>query len=238
VDGPPAAPGSRPGYAPRSCPEYEVLANRLFSYAVPLFKHLLRTGLIKRQLLALRLPVSLNSDDYERLHTSMAARDALAITTVIAGEAYFRQTVIPNKKWTPDGGASLETFFVNGCLLHFATSVRSWRKEHPEWAIASGSATANEEALDAAADPQADALIDAVENRDVIDRLAAQAPPTVKRIMQLMLEGHSFAEIGEHLSLSTRAVEGRLHRFRTQVKKDMRRGRVGFPHTLTAPDAT
>jgi hypothetical protein len=34
------------------------------------------------------------------LHTSIAVRDALAITVVIAGEEYFRRTVIPNKKWT------------------------------------------------------------------------------------------------------------------------------------------
>ena len=168
---------SQPDSAPRPCPEYEILANRLFAYAVPLLKHLLRTGLIKKKLIDLRLPVVLTSDDYERLHTSISARDALAITVVIAGEEYFRRTVIPNKKWIPDGGASLETFFVNGCLLHFATSVRSWRKEHPEWAITPGTRGANEDRSDTVADPQADAFMDAVENRDVIDRLAAQAPP-------------------------------------------------------------
>lgn len=237
VDGPPATTGRQPSSIPHPCPEYEILADRLFAHAVPLFKYLLRTGLIKRKLLDLRLPVGLTSDDYERLHTSIAARDALAITVVIAGEEYFRRTVIPNKKWTPDGGASLETFFVNGCLLHFTTSVRSWRKEHPEWAITPGAGTTNEETSDTVADPEADAFIDAVENRDVIDRLAAQAPPMVKAIMQLMLAGHSFAEIGEQLGISTRAVEGRLHRFRTQIKKDMRRGRLDLPLTLANPDA-
>lgn len=235
--GPPALTASQPDSAPRPCPEYEILANRLFAYAVPLLKYLLRTGLIKKKLLDLRLPVVLTSDDYERLHTSITARDALAITLVIAGEEYFRRTVIPNKKWIPDGGASLETFFVNGCLLHFATSVRSWRKEHPEWAVTPGTSGANEDRSDTVADPQADAFMDAVENRDVIDRLTAQAPPMVKTIMQLMLEGHSFAEIGEYLGISTRAVEGRLHRFRTQVKKDIRRGRLNLPLAIATPDA-
>ena len=237
VGGPPAPAESQSDSAPRLCPEYEILADRLFIYAVPVFKDLLRTGLIKRALLDLRLPVGLTSDDYERLHTSIAARDALAVTVVIAGEEYFRRTVIPNKKWAPDGGASLETFFVNGCLLHFAASVRSWRKEHPEWAITPRNGSASEETWDTVADPQADALMDAVENRDVIDRLAAQAPPMVKTIMQLMLEGHSFARIGEHLGISERAVEGRLHRFRTQIKKDITRGRLDLPLVLAAPDA-
>lgn len=227
-----ALTGSRPAPAPPPCPEYEVLANRLFAYAVPLFKSLLRTGLIKKELLDRSLPNSLTSDDYERLHTSMAARDALAITIVIAGEEYFRRTVIPGMKWNAEGGASLETFFVNGCLFHFAASVRSWRKEHPGWAVTSG------EPSDAVADPQAAAMMEAVENRDLIDRLAALAPPMVKTIMLLMLDGLSFAEIGERLGISTRAVEGRLHRFRTQVKKSVRRGRLDLPLALTAPDAT
>jgi DNA-directed RNA polymerase specialized sigma24 family protein len=237
VDRPPTSEGSQPGSVPSPCPEYEVLANRLFAYAVPLFKHLLRTGLIKKELCDLRLPITLASDDYERLHTSMAARDALAVTVVIAGEDYFRRTVIPNKKWTPDGGASLETFFVNGCLLQFASSVRSWRKEHPEWATTPATGLASEETPDGVADPHADAVMDVVENRDVIDRLTTQAPPMVRVIMQLMLEGYSFCEIGEHLGISTRAVEGRLHRFRTQLKKDIKGGRLDLPVTLAAPDA-
>lgn len=237
VGDPPASKEGQSGFAARPCPEYEILANRLFGYAVPVFKHLLRTGLIKAALLDLHLPVGLNSDDYERLHTSMAARDALAVTVVINGEQYFRRTVIPDNKWVPDGGASLETFFVNGCLLRFADSVRSWRKEHPEWAIAPGSRPATEKSWETVADPQADAYMDAVENRDVIDRLAAQAPPMVKTILELMLEGHSYAQIGDYLGISERAVEGRLHRFRTQIKKDVRRGRLDLPIPLGVPDA-
>lgn len=233
----PALTGSRPAPAPQPCPEYQVLANRLFAKAVPLFKSLLRTGLIKKALLDRSLPNGLTSDDYERLHTSMAARDALAITIVIAGEDYFRRTVIPSMKWNADGGASLETYFVNGCLLHFAASVRSWRKEHSEWAVTPVAGTAWEDPSDAVADPQADAMMDAVENRDLIDPLAALAPPMVKTIMLLMLEGLSFAEIGERLGISARAVEGRLHRFRTQVKRNVRRGRLDLPPALAAPGA-
>jgi DNA-directed RNA polymerase specialized sigma24 family protein len=240
IDG--SMPGTRHGLtasalAPQVCPEYEVLANRLFAYAVPLFKGLLRTGAIKKKLLDRSLPIGLTSDDYERLHTSMAARDGLAVTVVIAGEQYFRETVIPNMKWRVDGGASLETFFVNGCLLHFAASVRSWRKEHPEWTRPLGTIGANEEPSEAIADARADDMMAAVENRDLIDRLAAMAPPSVKSIMFLLLEGFSFAEVGERLGLSARAVEGRLHRFRTQVKKDARRGRLDLPRIFVASDA-
>jgi DNA-directed RNA polymerase specialized sigma24 family protein len=223
--------------SPRPCPEYEVLANRLCGCAVRLLKSLLRTGRIKEELLHRGLPVGLANDDYERLHTSMAARDALAITIVIAGEEYFRRTVIPRMKWYPDGGASLETFFVNGCLLHFASSVRSWRKEHPEWFLTPGPGTLSCQAPDTAPDPQADAMMEAVENRDLINRLTALAPPMVKAIMLLMLEGFSFAEIGDHLGISERAVEGRLHRFRATVKKDARRGLLYLPPAFSTPGA-
>ena len=52
-------------------------------------------------------------------------------------------------------------------------------------------------------------MIKAIEDRDIIRRLSATAPPPVKLIMQLMLEDLTFAEIGERLDLSARAVEGR-----------------------------
>jgi DNA-directed RNA polymerase specialized sigma24 family protein len=126
---------------------------------------------------------------------------------------------------------------MNACLLHFAASVRSWRKEHPEWTTAPGTRITDPRTPQDFADPQASALLDSIEHRDVIDRLAAQASPMVKMIMQLILEGHSFAEIGEQLQISTRAVEGRLHRFRTQIKKDVRRGRLVLPPDLAVPDA-
>jgi hypothetical protein len=74
-------------------------------------------------------------------------RDARAVTIVIAGEDYFRGTVIPNVKWNAVGGARLEPFFVNGCLHHFAASVRSRRKEHPQWTTP-GTEMADEETAD------------------------------------------------------------------------------------------
>jgi len=214
------------------CPEYQVLASRLVGYAIPLFKDLLRTGKIKKALLDRRLPAGLTSDDYLRLHTSMAARDALAVGVVIAGEDYFRRTVIPNRKWTAEGGASLETYFVNGCMHHFASAVREWKREHPEWAGILACSPPSSEWADLAADPNARHEIEAIEDRDLIQRIMATAPPLVRTIMLLMLEGYSFSEIGEKLSLSARAIEGRLHRFRTQLKKDARRGRLDIPAGL------
>lgn len=217
----------------RPCPEYEVLANRLFEYAVPVFKSLLRNGAIKKELLARSLPTGgLTSDDYERLHTSMPARDALAIAVVIAGEDYFRRTVIPKKMWNAERGTSLETFFVNGCMLHFASSVRSWKREHPEWSNSPMTADAPGADTRSSADMHASDMMDAVENRDLVNRLLAKASPIVGTILRLMLEGFSFAEIGERVGLSERAVEGRLHRFRTQVKKDVQRGRLDLPPAI------
>jgi RNA polymerase sigma factor (sigma-70 family) len=242
LDGPAApdeqVPTLKRGLASRAlrpCPEYEVLANRLFEYAVPVIKNLLRNGAIRKELLARRLPTGgLTSDDYERLHTSMPARDALAIAVVIAGEYYFRRTVIPKKMWSAEGGTSLETFFVNGCMLHFASSVRSWKKEHPEWSNSPRSAESPEVDTETSADIRASDMMDAVENRDLVNRLLAKASPMVETILRLMLEGFSFAEIGERVGLSERAVEGRLHRFRAQVNKDVQRGRLDLPPTIAS----
>ena len=76
-----ASEGCATGKGPLPCLEYQVLASRLVGSAVPFLKKLLRTGSIKKQLLTRRLPNNLTSDDYERLHTSKAARDELALTS-------------------------------------------------------------------------------------------------------------------------------------------------------------
>jgi DNA-directed RNA polymerase specialized sigma24 family protein len=214
------------------CPEYQLLASRLVRPAIYTFKDLLRTGKIKKELLDRSLPIGLTSDDYLRLHTSMPARDALAVGVVIAGEDYFRRTVIPNSKWSADGGASLETYFINGCFLHFASAVREWKREHPEWTRILAYADAPNESTDLATDPEAADLIEAVEDRDLIRRLIAKASPLDKSIMLLILEDFSYSEIGEKLGLSARAVEGRLYRFRVLIKKEARRGRLDIPPRL------
>jgi hypothetical protein len=214
------------------CPEYQVLASRLVRPAIHTFKELLRTGKITKQLLDRRLPIGLTSDDYIRLHTSMPARDALAIGVVIAGEDYFRRTVIPSGKWSADGGARLETYFINGCFLHFASAVREWKREHPEWTGIIAYKSAPDESADLAADPESDGLMETVENRDLIRRLMAKASPLDRSIMVLILEDATFSQIGEKLGLSTRAVEGRLYRFRVLLKKEARRGQLDIPPRL------
>jgi len=222
------------GAAPLPCPEYQVLANRLVGRAIPLFKKLLRTGEIKRELLNRRLPSGLTSDDYLRLHTSMSARDALAIGVVIAGEDYFRRSVIPNGKWRADAGASLETYFINGCLHHFTSAVKEWKREHPEW---TGKLIYDHWPGDSPTDSRditASDLICTVEDRDLIRRLMTRASPLTRAIMALMLQGYSFSEIGERLSLSARAIEGKLYRFRTELKRDARYGRLEIPPGLLA----
>jgi hypothetical protein len=217
------------------CPEYQVLASRLVGYAMPVFKNLLRTGKIKKELLALNLPHTLTSDDYQRLHTSMAARDALALAVVRAGEEHFRRKIIPNRTWRADGRASLETYFVGGCLYNFAVAVRTWKREHPEW---SGFNANSDCSLDDAkfsfgsTISTLDTPDEVVGNRDLIRHLIRIASPLVGRIMVGILEGYTFAEIGEQLGLSARAIEGRVHRFRTQLKEDARRGRLEIPPGL------
>jgi hypothetical protein len=230
------APYKRSTDAPRldrvPCPEYQVLASRLVGYAMPVFKDWLRTGKIKKELLGRHLPHTLTSDDYLRLHTSMAARDALAVAVVIAGEEYFRRNVIPNRKWRADGKASLETYFVVGCLYQFAIAVRAWKQEHPEWS----EARLNSDFLiDEIGFPAGSAISTPDEvagNRDLIRYLIQIAPPLVGRIMLGIFEGYTFMEIGEQVGLSARAVEGRMHRFRTQLKDDSRRGRLEVPPGL------
>lgn len=223
-------PGLRPKTLRAPCSEYQVLASRLVAYAMPVFKDWLRSGNIKKELLDRHLANPLSGDDYLRMHSSLAARDALAVAIVIAGEEFFRSNVIPNHKWRSDGRASLETYFVVGCLYTFAKAVREWRREHPEWSDTLVPFNGDE----LLSIPAASNSMELTNERDLVLNLIKIAPPLVAQIISGMLAGYTYAEIGEQVGLSERAIEGRMYRFRTNILKDANRGRIEIPADIMA----
>ncbi|GAB3244333.1 helix-turn-helix domain-containing protein [Kineosporia babensis] len=217
-------------WAFRPCPEYEVLAQRLYRYAVPVLKSMLRTGRIRQALADRGLPSGgLTATDTIRLHSSMEARDALAIGLIIAGEHLFRTRVIPESKWKADGGASLETFFLTGCLMRFSDTVSKWRSEHPAWSVCVSDDELAALVRDVEPDPAQQ-----IADRGLLQQIERFASPTVRQILQLLGHGLSATEISDQLGMSPRAIEGQLYRFRSSLRAEHRRGRLDLPDAWTA----
>ncbi len=68
---------------------------------------------------------------------------------------------------------------------------------------------------------------DAAIASDTLARAAALAPQETRAILHLALQGYTHPEIGQHVGLSERAVEGHLYRLRRKIKAAVKRSREG-----------
>ncbi len=103
----------------------------LVAYAMPVVKDALRSGKMPKLLSDKGVIQAISASDRVVLHTSLEARDDLAIDTVAAGEDHLKKITIPKNRWKPDEGASIETFFVTGCLFSSRPCTGGGRKSGP-----------------------------------------------------------------------------------------------------------
>lgn len=198
-------------------PRAALLRSRLWEYALPVVKSMLRSGRIREACRQHGVIVRITPTDREALHTSIQERDALAVDTITRGERYFMKKVIRTRRWSPDGGASLETYFVGACLLAFPRAYDQWSRERSDRLARLQYGLIplmdKEQPTGAAADPELLAV-----QRDLVGQVFARASTTARAIMNLIASDHTYAEIGVLLGLSERAVEGHMYRLRKSVK--------------------
>ncbi|MCY7341874.1 MAG: sigma-70 region 4 domain-containing protein [Pseudonocardia sp.] len=73
---------------------------------------------------------------------------------------------------------------------------------------------------------------------DTLRRILRVSSPEARMICWLILNGHNQAEIAEKLEITTRAVEGHMHRLRKRVEKMVARGAIQTRHQLQDSQAT
>ncbi|WP_345475900.1 hypothetical protein [Actinoallomurus oryzae] len=102
---------------------HQDLNAELIRYAVPVLKYLLQTGMIISKCKRLRREIS---DVDGLLELTAADRDDLAYEMVADGMLVFTRGVFEDRRWSPAGGASLKTYFVNACVMQFPSLYRKW----------------------------------------------------------------------------------------------------------------
>lgn len=129
----------------------------------------------------------------------------LAGETVAVAIHKFRENVLIPRKWRPDKGASLKTFFIGQCVFRFPNIYRRWLRERE----------GSYRGCRPPPEPRA-----AGDNPEVAvrlrRRLRAIDDDTLRRIVVMDGEGYNDREIAKATGLSRRAVEGRLSRFRAK----------------------
>ena len=119
-------------------------------------------------------------------------------------------------RWTPEGGATLTTYFVGQCIICFPNLYRAWRARWPEtWVPLT---TLDEEsARYALAVDQVDPAATAIAPME-LSWVAAQFDERTVRALMLQELGYQVDEIAEQLKCSEKAVEMRLYHHRRRMR--------------------
>ncbi len=157
-----------------------------------------------------------------RIHRDDAV--AIADLTVTLGLQLFDKTVLRQRTWRPEGGASIKTFFIGGCLLKLSNACRMWRADTPACEVPTGDALPVVPVQRPPSDPQ-----DLVIVQEMIDAAIGPEPERVKRMLAWTMDGYTHREIAEALGDGTteRGVEGELHRARRRARLRLQGGDNG-----------
>lgn len=143
----------------------------------------------------------------------------LAGETNAAALSYFRTDVLIPRVWDPTRGASITTFFVGACVLHFPNVYRRWLREAGVEQVRPDEDLA---ILEVVEDPGHYARPDG--RAELVSSFEAAArDPVLREILILEAQGFTKQEIAVKLATSLKAVESRLYRFREE--RDGRRVR-------------
>jgi DNA-directed RNA polymerase specialized sigma24 family protein len=192
--------------------EYEIFADDLARYAIPVLRGWMYSGYIF--FLAAKRGYRLAPSDAEldQLRRDSALRDELAIMTVAKALRFFRSRALLAGGWTVDGGASLTTYFTGSCVFVFPNEFRRHRRTQQRWREQDLLDNRGFIAAASAAQDPAGIVAGNLWVEGCLDQLDERA----RAIVELRMDDYSQAEIVEMLGeTSIRAIEGVLYRLRT-----------------------
>lgn len=135
-------------------------------------------------------------------------RAELANETVALAVSTFKQQALIEGRWTFDGGATLKTYFIGTCVFAFPNLYRKWSTERAalQSKISIEYGTVDWSGLSQDPSEMAIARLHIWEGFDSI------SDERTKSVIILQTMGYTYAEIGEILQITSRAVEGLIRR--------------------------
>ena len=195
-------------------PDYEIFAGELAAYGYPVILAWLRRGVIWKHCADRGRPLRPTDMDREILGSEFEERLELALETVAEALKFFKDRVLRPGLWSFDGGATLTTFFIGACLLAFPNVFRRWQAAQRRWSMAlTAEMLRCPEGRTLADLPTADPA-DVVAGRAAVLSELTSMPAGTGAAAALVVDGMSFAEAGDFLKMTDRAIEGRLYRYR------------------------
>ena len=135
-------------------------------------------------------------------------RAELANETVALAVNNFKQQALVEGGWTYDGGATLKTYFIGACVFVFPNLYRKWSTER---AASQHLISIDAETVDRSSLPQDPGEM-AVTRLHIREGLNNIPDERTKSVIILQEMGYTYAEIGEILQITSRAVDGLIRR--------------------------
>ena len=186
--------------------DWDKFADVLVEYGLAVLKAWISTAVIERHVwerTGIRLqapPVQLSSEDAEDLSAS-----------TVAGALFrFRNRVLCAGLWTPNGGASLSTYWIGYCILRYPDVYRPWLKEQNRWHSAFQGV--QNDLLVGMAPEHSDPARQLEVEAEVEEALSSVQVKETQQILKLKAQGYSHIEISELLGCTTKSIESRLDR--------------------------
>jgi DNA-directed RNA polymerase specialized sigma24 family protein len=125
----------------------------------------------------------------------------------------FTKAVFQDRRWSPDGKASLKTYFVNACILQFPALYREWLDQRR--AIPAGL-----EIDLGRANPALDPALTVVLQDEAARMLDKISDPRIQEVVVLRGAGYTAKDAARRAGLTEKAAEGRLARIRPSLKDE------------------
>jgi len=187
-------------------PEYAVLEEELADYGIASMRAMLKSGwiFVKCARKGIKLP---------RWPMTAEDREELAVETVGRALPIFRQRILVEGAWKPEGGASLTTYFVNFLPFQFANAYREWHRNQE------GNVGWYEDIPDDTPAPEPGPEPVVLQRQQIRDGLMAIQPEKTRAALVLTEDGYDQQEIAEIIGDGTtsRSVEGLLRRHREKI---------------------
>lgn len=194
--------------------EWRAVEAALVAVAVPVLHDVLLGGLLAPKSLALNRPVVPTAEETAALRQDVDARIDLVHAAVVEGIRQFCRLTLEGRGWQPDGGASLVTYVVNGCVRALNNPFRSWRARRAR--TPSTEPLPGEEVTGHPMSAQPDALAQLIAEEDWKALLASMPPNLAQAARLWRLTGWPWARIAGELGISERSLEGLKSRWRKQ----------------------
>ncbi|MFW3469900.1 hypothetical protein ACN24M_00060 [Streptomyces microflavus] len=203
-------------------PRYQKVANRLSEYGYRTMMKWTASGEIFRKVRQAGRPVPI-----DKITSTWTPEDrhGVAVDSVLGGQSVFRAYGLVGGRWSPQGGASLDTYFIGAVVRAFPRAYVRWYDTYQQGQaeLDHAGAAGPGDPFSFVPDQRATDPMHVAETHDYINRiLPLVTNPQVRQALGWRALGDTQAEAALCVGLTEKALERRISRLRVRLTQQVR----------------